>query len=58
MTDLLDALAKLLLFPGFAFLFACAMLFAWIDRRVIARLQGPAPNLEEFRQDPIPKRLQ
>ncbi|MFN2132908.1 MAG: complex I subunit 1 family protein [Anaerolineae bacterium] len=40
MTDLLDALAKLLLFPGFAFLFACAMLFAWIDRRVIARLQG------------------
>jgi NADH-quinone oxidoreductase subunit H len=38
--DLIDALSKLLLFPGFAFLFACAMLFAWIDRRVIARLQG------------------
>ena len=40
MADLGMALAKLLLFPGFAFLFVCAMLFAWIDRRVIARLQG------------------
>lgn len=40
MADLLGALAKLLLFPGFVFLFGCAMLFAWIDRRVIARLQG------------------
>ncbi len=40
MVELLRTLAELLLFPGFAFLFACAMLFAWIDRRVIARLQG------------------
>ncbi len=38
--DWLSALFTLLVFPGFAFLFCCAMAFAWIDRRVIARLQG------------------
>lgn len=40
MSDGLWSLFTLLIFPGFAFLFVCAMLFAWIDRRVIARLQG------------------
>jgi NADH-quinone oxidoreductase subunit H len=30
----------LLVFPGFAFLFIWAMAFRWIDRRVIARLEG------------------
>lgn len=29
----------LLVFPGFGFLFLCALAFEWIDRRVIARLQ-------------------
>ena len=33
------ALYRLLVFPGFGFLFVCAMLFDWIDRRVIARTQ-------------------
>lgn len=33
-------LFTMLIYPGVAFLFACAMIFAWIDRRVIARLQG------------------
>jgi len=36
----LSGLFTLLIFPGFAFLFCCAMAFAWIDRRVIARLQS------------------
>jgi NADH-quinone oxidoreductase subunit H len=36
----LSGLFTLLVFPGFAFLFLCAMAFAWIDRRVIARLQS------------------
>jgi NADH-quinone oxidoreductase subunit H len=40
MLELLSALCTLLIFPGFLFLFATAMLVAWIDRRVIARLQG------------------
>jgi NADH-quinone oxidoreductase subunit H len=30
----------MLIYPGFAFLFVCAMAFEWIDRRVTARLQG------------------
>jgi NADH-quinone oxidoreductase subunit H len=30
---------RLLVFPGFAFLFVCAMAFEWVDRRVIARFQ-------------------
>jgi NADH-quinone oxidoreductase subunit H len=40
MTDLLSALFTLLIFPGFGFLFICALAFQWIDRRVAARLQG------------------
>ncbi|MBC8447286.1 MAG: NADH-quinone oxidoreductase subunit H [Chloroflexi bacterium] len=40
MTDWLSALFTLLIFPGFAFLFVCALAFQWIDRRVAARLQG------------------
>ena len=30
---------RLLVFPGLAFLFVCAMAFDWVDRRVIARFQ-------------------
>jgi len=30
---------NLLIFPGFLFLFVCAMAFDWIDRRIIARFQ-------------------
>jgi len=37
---LLSALFALFVFPGFAFLFVCALAFQWIDRRVAARLQG------------------
>jgi NADH-quinone oxidoreductase subunit H len=33
------AISRLLIFPGFLFLFICALTFDWIDRRVIARLQ-------------------
>lgn len=40
MHTLFAALFAYLVFPGLAFLFVCAMLLAWIDRRVIARLQG------------------
>jgi len=40
MTDWLSALFALLLFPGFGFLFVCALAFQWIDRKVAARLQG------------------
>ena len=35
-----QAAFALLVFPGFAFLFICAMAFGWIDRRVIARFEG------------------
>ncbi|MBN1584019.1 MAG: NADH-quinone oxidoreductase subunit H [Anaerolineae bacterium] len=42
--SILNALGKagfaILIFPGFGFLFVCAILFAWIDRRMIARLHG------------------
>jgi len=38
--EFLSALFKLLIFPGFAFLFVCALAFQWIDRRTAARLQG------------------
>jgi NADH-quinone oxidoreductase subunit H len=42
--DGMDTLVALvfayLIYPGVAFLLACALLFSWIDRRVIARLQG------------------
>jgi NADH-quinone oxidoreductase subunit H len=40
MRDLLSALFTLLIFPGFGFLFVCALVFQWIDRQVAARLQG------------------
>jgi len=44
MTGWLSAISEaafaLLVFPGFAFLFVCAMAFGWIDRRVIARFEG------------------
>ena len=33
------ALINLLVFPGFLFLFVCALVFEWIDRRIIARFQ-------------------
>lgn len=38
--DFFAALSVWLLFPGFGFLFACAWLFEWLDRRIIARLQS------------------
>ena len=40
LSDLLYVLITLLIFPGFAFLVTCALLFQWIDRRTIARLQA------------------
>jgi NADH-quinone oxidoreductase subunit H len=40
MEELLSALFALLIFPGFGFLFACALAFQWIDRWMTARLQG------------------
>jgi NADH-quinone oxidoreductase subunit H len=40
MTDILNSLFSILIFPGFAFLFLCTMAFDWIDRRIIARFQG------------------
>ena len=40
MGDVLSASFALLIFPGFGFLFACALAFQWIDRWVTARLQG------------------
>ena len=40
MKDWLSALFKLLIFPGFGFLFICGQAFQWADRRVVARLQG------------------
>ncbi|MBM4464380.1 MAG: NADH-quinone oxidoreductase subunit H [Chloroflexi bacterium] len=36
----MSQLASILIFPGFLFLFVCALAFQWIDRRVAARLQG------------------
>jgi NADH-quinone oxidoreductase subunit H len=38
--DVASGLFGLLIFPGFGFLFLCALGVQWIDRRVIARLQG------------------
>jgi NADH-quinone oxidoreductase subunit H len=40
MLEMMQVLWAWLGFPGFAFLFVCAWAFDWIDRRVIARLQG------------------
>jgi NADH-quinone oxidoreductase subunit H len=36
---LTEIVVRLLLFPGFTFIFACAIVFEWVDRRVIARFQ-------------------
>ena len=38
--DLIRTAFALLVYPGFAFLFVCALIFEWIDRKVTARLQG------------------
>ncbi|MDF1514362.1 MAG: NADH-quinone oxidoreductase subunit H [Anaerolineae bacterium] len=40
MRQLLKTLFALFVFPGFSFLFLCAMVFDWLDRRIIARFQG------------------
>ncbi|MFP4346443.1 MAG: complex I subunit 1/NuoH family protein [Anaerolineales bacterium] len=40
MNAILTALFTLLVFPGFAFLLVCGWLFDWLDRRILARLQG------------------
>jgi len=40
MADYLSILVALLVFPGFGFLILCALIFQWMDRRVVARLQG------------------
>lgn len=40
MREILASLFALLIFPGFGFLFVCAMAFEWVDRRLIARFQG------------------
>jgi NADH-quinone oxidoreductase subunit H len=40
MFEVLSVGFALLVFPGFGFLFVCALAFHWIDRRVAARLQG------------------
>ncbi len=40
MREYLTALFNLLIFPGFGFLFVCALAFEWLDRRLIARFQG------------------
>lgn len=33
------SIVNLLIFPGFLFLFLCALVFEWVDRRIIARFQ-------------------
>ncbi len=40
MTQIFGAAFTLLVYPGFAFLYLCAWACEWIDRRVVARLQG------------------
>ena len=40
MQEALAALAAVLVFPGLAFTCGCAFLFEWLDRVIIARLQG------------------
>ncbi len=40
MKTLGTSLFALLIFPGFAFLLGCGWLFDWLDRRILARLQG------------------
>jgi NADH-quinone oxidoreductase subunit H len=36
---MMSSIIKLLIFPGFGFLFLCAMIFDWLDRKIIARYQ-------------------
>jgi len=38
--ELTSILFAILIFPGFGFLFVCALAFQWIDRWVVAHLQG------------------
>jgi NADH-quinone oxidoreductase subunit H len=40
MTDLLFLLFQILVFPGFLFILVFALLFGWLDRKLIARFQG------------------
>jgi len=40
MNALFSTLFAVVVFPGFGFLFLCALAFQWIDRKVIAQLQG------------------
>lgn len=40
MQQILTDLFALLIFPGFGFLLLCAWTFEWLDRRILARLQG------------------
>jgi NADH-quinone oxidoreductase subunit H len=40
MKALATSLFSLLVFPGFAFLLGCGWLFDWLDRRILARVQG------------------
>ena len=40
MTDLLLSVFQILVFPGFLFILIFALLFGWLDRKLIARFQG------------------
>ena len=40
MSEWLSALFTMLVYPGFGFLFACGFTAQWIDRKVVARLEG------------------
>lgn len=39
-TEILKSLFNLIVFPGFAFLLLCSWMFDWLDRKIIARIQG------------------
>ncbi len=40
MTEFFRSLFSLLIFPGFCFLFVCALAIEWLDRKMTARFQG------------------
>ncbi|MBN1933064.1 MAG: NADH-quinone oxidoreductase subunit H [Anaerolineae bacterium] len=40
MLDLIKSCFSFLIFPGFAFLFVCALTIEWLDRKMTARFQG------------------
>jgi len=40
MSEWLSALFTMLVYPGFTFLFICGLVAQWIDRKVVARLEG------------------